>query len=204
MFMTTPVKGGGLWDGVVLVPDVISDFYKAMPDDELDITNLMVVLFVWSCVVVPPFATLALLLADVAELGALPGRVRARALRAVRYLAPWSGAGPLAVCSLFVALEIEQMIAWLFEKTAHRLGVSIDASVFRVSGAVTPLFYGLCAFALVHEGLQLRALSGFRFLILNYGLDCRCFSEILFLNGDREAVVELGALRKVRRGLSKC
>jgi len=63
MFMTTPVKGGGLWDGVVLVPDVISDFYKAMPDDELDITNLMVVLFVWSCVVVPPFATLALLLA---------------------------------------------------------------------------------------------------------------------------------------------
>ena len=158
MFMTTPVKGGGLWDGVVLVPDVISDFYKAMPDDELDITNLMVVLFVWSCVVVPPFATLALLLADVAELGALPGRVRARALRAVRYLAPWSGAGPLAVCSLFVALEIERMIAWLFEKTAHRLGVSIDASVFRVSGAVTPLFYGLCAFALVHEGLQLRAL----------------------------------------------
>ena len=87
-----------------------------------------------------------------------PGRVRARALRAVRYLAPWSGAGPLAVCSLFVALEIEQMIAWLFEKTAHRLGVSIDASVFRVSGAVTPLFYGLCAFALVHEVLQLRAL----------------------------------------------
>ena len=103
MFMTTPVKGGGLWDGVVLVPDVISDFYKAMPDDELNITNLMVVLFVWSCVVVPPLATLALLLADVAELGALPARVRARALRAVRYLAPWSGAGPLAVCSLFVA-----------------------------------------------------------------------------------------------------
>ena len=27
-----------------------------------------------------------------------------------------------------------------------------------LSGAVTPLFYGLCAFALVHEGLQLRAL----------------------------------------------
>ena len=159
-FMTAPAEGGGEWDRMALVPGVIEAFYKAMPDGELALTNLLVVVFVFTCIVAPPLSSACLAIADARDTGRLgvPPAAARRARRAARHLAPWTGTTPLAVGTLFVSLELERMVEWLLAKTAHRLGVAVGPRVFRISGDVNGLFWWWFAYGVFHDALQVRAL----------------------------------------------